>query len=484
MSRRISTRALALAALVAALAVGISQFDPPTPVTSIARATGWTDPSAAPKPPGAPVTGPDFSAIVERYSPAVVNVAVEGSGKPAPQEGPRPQGLTPGEPPRLGPPDHPPDQPVFGLGSGFIIASDGVILTSAHVVAEASTVTVRLSDQREFAARVVGLDRPSDVAVLKIDARDLPTVAIGDVSRLRVGAWVLAIGSPYGFDSTATAGIVSATTRSLPNQAYVPFIQTDVPVNPGNSGGPLFNAAGEVIGINSQIFTGTGGFQGLSFAVPIDVAMKVGKQLAAGTSIRRGWLGAAVQEVTQPLAEAFGLPGPGGALVSSVDKDGPAAKAGLQSGDVILKVDGASLARSADLPPRIADAAPGSQVTFDVWRQHQMHRIGVDIGELKADPPAAPKPPAKGPGKLGLLVRPLSPQEAKGLGESSGLLVQTVSGPAAQAGLQPGDIILAFNDEPVTSAEQLRSLADKGHHHVALLVRRDGAKLFLPLDLG
>ncbi len=485
MLKWIPTRGLAVAALAAALAAGISQFDPVLSVTPDARAAGWVDPpSASASTPTAPVAGPDFSGIVGRYGPAVVNVSVESNVRPTADDEPDQGAQTPEMPRRFGPPRQRGDRPMFGLGSGFIVDPDGVILTNAHVVAGASHVTVRLTDQREFTAKVVGIDRPTDVAVLKIEARNLPVVVIGDVRRVHVGEWVLAIGSPYGFDSTATAGIVSATARSLPHQAYVPFIQTDAPVNPGNSGGPLFNARGEVIGINSQIYTDTGGFQGLSFAVPIDVAMKIGKQLLAGNEIRRGWLGAGVQDVTQPLADAFGLPKPGGALVTNVDKDGPAAKGGLQVGDVILKIDGAPVSRFFDLPPKVADIAPGTRSTMEVWRRGETRQIAIVIGELKSTEAVASTTPAEGQGRLGLAVRPLSPLEAESIAESGGLLVEQVSGPAARAGVRPGDVVLAINGEPVTNADKLRTLAAQSRHHAALLIQRDGARLFVPLNLG
>jgi len=481
MPSKFQSRGLVTAALLAAFAGSIALFDPANTVAPVARATGWLD---APTTTPAPVAGPDFSGIVERYGPAVVNVAVEGNARSPADDEPSSQGVVPGTPHGSRSPTRPGDQPVFGLGSGFIVSADGVILTSAHVVAGASDITVRLSDQREFAAKLIGLDRPTDVAVLKIDAQDLPTVAIGDAHRIRVGSWVLAIGSPYGFDSTATAGIVSATTRALPHQAYVPFIQTDVPVNPGNSGGPLFNASGQVIGINSQIYSDTGGFQGLSFAIPIDVAIKVAKQLADGGSITRGWLGAGVQDLTQPLADAFGLSKPRGALISNVDKEGPAAAAGLQSGDVVLAVDGVAINRSFDLPPKVADMAPGTRTTFDIWRHGANKQLAVVVGELKVEAPAAPSKAAEGQGRLGLSVRPLLPQEAQAIDESGGLLVQAVSGPAARAGMLAGDVVLAINGEPVTTVAMLRALAEKSGNHAALLIRRDSAKLYLPLTLG
>jgi serine protease Do len=385
---------------------------------------------------------------------------------------------------RFGMPDRPDPRPSRALGSGFIVQSDGLILTNAHVVKNASSVTVKLSDQREFPAKVVGIDEATDIAVLKISARDLPTVTLGDAGHVRVGEWVVAIGSPFGFENTATAGIVSATARALPHQSYVPFIQTDAPVNPGNSGGPLFNARGEVIGINSQIYTGTGGYQGLSFAIPIDIAMKIEKQLVATGTVHRGWIGATIQDVTQPLAEAFGLPKPGGALVSNLEKDGPAAKAGLKVGDVILKVGGNDLQRSGDLPPRIADVAPGTRIDLEVWRHGDIKQLSLQVGEKAATPTSKTADAAKGQGRLGLSVRPLSPDEARTIDEKGGLVVESVTGPAERAGIERGDVVLAFNGEPVTSVEALRALIAKAHEHAALLIWRDNAKLFVPLDLG
>jgi serine protease Do len=352
-------------------------------------------------------------------------------------------------------------------------------------VRNARTVTVKLSDQREFPAKVVGLDRATDIAVLKIEASGLPTVTLGDASKVRVGEWVVAIGSPYGFENTVTAGIVSATARALPNQSYVPFIQTDASVNPGNSGGPLFNARGEVIGVNSQIYTDTGGYQGLSFAIPIDIAMKVQKQIVTSGTVHRGWIGATVQDVTQPLAEAFGLAKPGGALISGVEKDGPAAKAGLQSGDVVLKVGDQPVARSSDLPPRIADLAPGTRALLQVWRQGQAKEVAIVIGERSPQSAAGiGDRPATSPDRLGLALRSLSPDEARMINEAGGLVVEDVSGPAERAGIQPGDVVLAINGQRVSSIEELRALAARSRDHAALLIRRDDARLFVPLDLG
>jgi len=477
MSRKTLTRSVAAVALVTVLGGAFAGLAPKTLTSSAALAAGWDDQPAR---TAAPLAGPDFSSIVEKFGPAVVNVQVEGTAKATADD----DAPMPGMPRDFGRRFGRPDRPVRGLGSGFIVESDGLILTNAHVVQNARTVIVKLSDQREFPAKVVGLDRATDVAVLRIAAKGLPTVTIGDASRIRVGEWVLAIGSPYGFENTVTAGIVSATARGLPNQSYVPFIQTDVPVNPGNSGGPLFNSRGEVIGINSQIYSDTGGYQGLSFAIPIDVAMKIEKQLVATGAVHRGWIGATVQDVTQSLADAFGLPKPGGVLVSSVEKDSPAAKAGLQAGDVILKLDGDDLMRSGELPPRVADLKPGTKATLDVWRRGEATQISLAIGERHAD--AQPQTDSATPaqGRLGLAVRSLSPDEARSIDEKGGLLVESVSGPAARAGVQPGDVVLALNGEAVSSVDGLRALAAKAHNRAALLIRRDDAKIFVPLDLG
>ncbi len=481
--KNILTRGLAAVALVSVLGGAIVEFAPRTLTSSAALAAGLGDEPARAAAPATAIAGPDFSPIVERFGPAVVNIRVEGTARAASDDTPMFPGMPRDFARRFGP--ERPDRPMMGLGSGFIVASDGLILTNAHVVKNARTVTVKLSDQREFAAKVIGLDQATDVAVLKIDAKNLPTVTIGDADKVHVGEWVLAIGSPYGFENTVTAGIVSATARALPNQSYVPFIQTDVPVNPGNSGGPLFNTRGEVVGINSQIYSDTGGYQGLSFAIPISVAMKVQKQLVATGAVHRGWLGASVQDVTQALADAFGLAKPGGVLVSNVEQDSPAAKAGLQSGDVILKLNGSDVARSGDLPPRIADLAPGTRANLDIWRRGEARQLAVTIGERHADQQAqadSSTPAAKG--HLGLAVRPLSPQEARSIDEKGGLLVEDVSGPAARAGIQPGDVVLSFNGQPVTSVDALRGLAAKAQDHAALLIRRENAKIFVPLDLG
>jgi serine protease Do len=363
------------------------------------------------------------------------------------------------------------------------VSPDGVILTNAHVVDGATEVTVKLTDRREFRAKVLGSDKPSDVAVLKIDATGLPTVKLGNSSNEKVGEWVLAIGSPFGFENSVTAGIVSAKSRSLPDGTYIPFIQTDVAVNPGNSGGPLFNMKGEVIGINAQIFTHTGGYQGLSFAVPIDLAIKVKDQLQQFGKVSRGRLGVTIQEVNQQLADSFGLKRPGGALVASVEEDGPAAKAGIKAGDVILKFDGHAISSSSELPAQVADVKPGAKATLEISRNGASKEIEVKLGELKATNVASADPSNSEHGRLGLAVRPLNPDERKQVG-SNALVVEEASGPAARAGIQPGDLLLSVNGTPVQSVAQLRALVAKSGKTLALLIQRDDGKIFVPVDLG
>ena len=451
------------------------------------------------------VVAPDFALIAKRHGPAVVNISVSGvrraSNDDADDAAASPRGL-----PRLDPNDpmyeffkrfQAPngaapgqrDMPVRGQGSGFIVSADGLILTNAHVVRDAKEVIVKLTDRREFQAKVLGSDPRTDVAVLRIDAKNLPVLPMGRVQDLQVGEWVLAIGSPFGFENSVTAGVVSAKGRSLPDDSFVPFIQTDVAVNPGNSGGPLFNARGEVIGINSQIFSRTGGYQGLSFAIPIDIARKVMGQIVATGKASHARLGVAIQDVNQALADSFKLDKPEGALVSNVDPRGPAAKAGLKSGDVILGVDGQPIVGSGDLPAVIGQFTPGSQVKIDVWRQGQRENMEVTLGD--ADEKAVDL--AKGGegdgaaaqnGKLGLALRPLQPQEQRQSGLDAGMVVEDVTGPAAKAGVQAGDLLLAINGTPVKDINQVRSTVAKAGKSVALLIQRDGQRIFVPVRLG
>jgi serine protease Do len=456
-----------------------------------------TRPAAAPAEsgPSEPVMRllPDFTQLVEKYGPAVVNVEVLEKAQPPGQ------GLSPNDPfydffrrfgipaPGEGPRGNQP--PVRGAGSGFIVSPDGYILTNTHVVAEAETVTVRLTDRREFQAKVIGADERTDVAVIKISANNLPIVKLGDPSRIKPGQWVLAIGSPFGFENSVTAGIISATSRSLPSDNYVPFIQTDVAVNPGNSGGPLFNMAGEVIGINSQIFSRTGGFMGLSFAIPIDVARNIEEQLIKTGRVVRGRIGVTIQDLNAQLAESFGLDRPRGALVSSVEKDGPAAHAGIQPGDVILSVGGHAIEHYGELSGAIAAMKPGSDTTLALWRNGKQLNVSVAVAELHEQQQAAGRggrPQSGGgshPAVFGLTVRPLSPQEKQQAGTQGSLVVEDAAGPAAAAEVEPGDIILGVNGKRVHTVQELQEAAKTAGKSVALLIQREDAQIFVPLRL-
>lgn len=442
---------------------------------------------------------PDFGDLVEQVGPAVVNISIVHKQTPNSAEMPfandpfydflRRFGV-----PVPGMPGHNGNGARInrGIGSGFIVSADGYVLTNAHVVAGedngngtvATEVTVTLFDKREFKARVIGIDRRTDVAVIKIDARNLPAVKIGNADRSRVGEWVVAMGSPFGFDHSVTAGIISAKARRLPDENYVPFIQTDVAINPGNSGGPLFNLGGEVIGINSQIYSRSGGFMGISFAIPIDVAMKVKDQLISHGRVQRGRLGIAIQGLDKDLAQSFGLPDERGALVANVDGGGPADKAGLKPGDVVLSVDGQRIEDSGDLPRIIGDKRPGTQVRMQVWRDGRNRELLATLEELKAETAVAAATSGENiSARLGLGARALSPQEAGQLNLRGGLVVESSSGAAAQAGLQRGDIILALNNQPVSSVAQLRELLERAGKRFALLVQRGNSRLFMPVRL-
>jgi len=466
-----------------------------------------TQPSAAvaaqvaPAPAGTPsVTLPDFSSMVQKYGSAVVNIQVvtkvptsfNGQGDQGDDEGGGDNGQgnpfgpnSPFAPFFHGAPfQSPAPQPQRGEGSGFIIRPDGVIMTNAHVVNGASEVTVRMTDRREYTAKVIGVDTKSDIAIIKISAKDLPTVKVGDSRALKVGEWVLAIGAPFGFENSATAGIVSAKGRTL-DSGYVPFIQTDVPINPGNSGGPLFNMRGEVVGINSQIYSRSGGYMGVSFSIPIDVAMQVGQQLQTSGHVTRGKLGVVIQNVTQGLADSFGLPQPEGALVSSVEKGGPAEHAGVQAGDVILKLNGQPLKDSTELPVQIAAIAPGTSVDLELWRDHATRTVSVKLGAVEDKRTASNGSGAQNDGgKLGLAVRPLTEQEQHEGNVRGGLVVERASGPAAEAGIQPGDVVLAANGSPIKSTDDLRSAVEKSKGHIALLIQRGETQLFVPVRVG
>jgi serine protease Do len=375
--------------------------------------------------------------------------------------------------------------PVRALGSGFVLQEDGIILTNAHVVAYAQEVIVRLTDRREFKARILGSDRTTDIAVLKIEARNLPTIHMGNPSELKVGEWVLAIGSPYGFENTVTAGVVSATTRALPGENAFPFIQTDAAINPGNSGGPLFNARGQVVGINSQIFSGTGGSQGLAFAIPIDLARSIAGQIMRTGRAAHGSIGVSVQDVDQTLADAFKLARPRGALVNDVRPGGAAAAAGLRAGDVIVGLDGHEISRASDLAAILTMALPGQKLAFDIWRDAHASRVMATLGDADKIPAPAQATPVANASfdRLGLTMRPLRPGEFD-FAPGSGLLVEAASGQSKAAGMQPGDVVLAINGTPVTTLDQAQKVLAGYEHSLALLVVRDGERLFVPIRMG
>jgi serine protease Do len=485
MNVRLNSPRTLVAALAAAGVIGAVGAGAYTSASAVSAPTAATT-AAAPL-----VTMPDFSTITSRGGPAVVNISVTGTTKTS-MEGMA--GTDPDDPMfeffrrfggQFGPRIPQREVPVRGQGSGFIVNADGIILTNAHVVKDASEVTVKLTDRREFRAKVLGSDPKTDIAVLKIDAKNLPTLQLGSTKDLKVGEWVLAIGSPFGFENTVTAGVVSAKGRSLPDDSYVPFLQTDVAINPGNSGGPLLNTRGEVVGINSQIYSRSGGYQGVSFAIPIDVAIRVKDQIVATGKVIHARLGVAVQEVNQAFADSFKLDKPEGALVSSIEKGGPADQAGLRPGDVIRKVDGEPIVASGDLPALIGEKKPGTRITLDVWRQGDRHEISARLGDASEKTNAVAKNDARaGQGKLGLALRPLQPQEKREARVDAGLLVEDSGGPAALAGVQPGDVVLAINGTPAKTVEQVREVVAKADKSVALLIQRDGDRIFVPVRLG
>ena len=479
--------ALVAAAIATALAGGV--------YTAYAKSTPVQDAPAAPIVNQSKL--PDFTVLVDHYGKAVVNISMVKKAHKEKVDSP------------FG--NLPPDQaeilkrfgfPIFGgnggertvpeergTGSGFIISSDGLILTNAHVVNGADEITVRLTDDREFRGKVLGLDTQTDIAVVKINAKDLPYVRLGNSDNVKVGEWVAAIGSPFGLTNSVTAGIVSAKSRNLPDENLVPFIQTDVAINPGNSGGPLFNMNGEVIGINSQIFSTSGGSMGLSFAIPINIATQVKDQILKNGKVTRGRIGVMIQSLTPELAGGFGLPeDTKGALVSRTDKDSPAAKAGLQSGDIIVGVDGTHVKNYSDIPRQISFAKPGSTVKLTVIRNKKEITVPVTVGvadgktnTLKAGEESdTPKAEAKA-GKLGVSVRPLTAKEAKKAG-TSGLLVGNATGAAASAGIASGDVIVAVNGQPVKTVSDL-SKAIEGKKQIAILVQRGGDQIYVPVNL-
>jgi serine protease Do len=434
------------------------------------------------------ITAPNYRAIVARNQAAVVGITTAGPMKTS-----GPQGFNFGGPD--GDENNPLGQFFHGFpmprqhgmqhvqGSGFLISADGLVLTNAHVVDGAKEVTVKLSDHREYKAKVLGADRSSDIAVLKIDARDLPCVTLGDSDQLGVGDYVLAIGEPFGLEETATAGIVSAKGRSLPGDGYVPFIQTDAAVNPGNSGGPLFDANGSVVGINAQIYSNSGGFQGVSFAIPINLAVQVKDQIVKTGKVVHARLGVEVQALNQSLAESFKLKTPNGALVAKVTPDSAAEKAGIQVGDVILKFNGSPVLDAGQLSQRVGALTPGDKAALEIWRDGKTVSLTATIGsaaKMASNDDASGSAPAK----LGLALRPLSPEERRQSGVSGGLVVEDAQGRAAEAGIQPGDVVLSVDGTPVQSVAQLRQMVQEHGKQIALLIQRGDARLFVPVTLG
>ena len=451
----------------------------------------------------APATLPDFTSLVKKQGPAVVNVitsrtgpeARAGAGGPGGPGGP---GISPDDPffeffrrfmPEM-PEGAPPPGQGTGVGSGFIISKDGYILTNAHVVSGADEVTVRLADaKREFKAKVIGADERTDVALIKVDAKDLPVATLGSSKNLEAGQWVAAIGSPFGFENTVTAGIVSATQRALPAETYVPFIQTDVAVNPGNSGGPLLNLAGEVVGINSMIYSQTGGYMGVSFAIPIEVAMDISRQLRETGKVTRGRLGIGIQRLTKELAASFGIDEARGVVVTNVEPGSPAEKAGLQVGDVILSYNGDALKDANDLPRLVAQTKPGEQAKIGILRQGKERSVTAQVGEMPTAPAAQAAAGVTRPGaknRLGLTVRELEPAERKEAGAEFGVVVVDVAPGAARSGIRPGDVIVAVNQQRFKSIEEFNKLIagqEKGSQ-VALLVRRGEGAIYVPMQVG
>ena len=463
-------------------------------VQSAAAAPVAVNPAPAPVPMLGAGQVPNYRAIVKQSGPAVVGVTVEGMHKASAEEQSLPPGFEndpffkffrgmPGFQQRGR--GNNPQTPFRGQGSGFIISADGLILTNAHVVREAKEVTVKLSDRREFVAKVLGADPTTDIAVLRINAKDLPTVRLGDPRQLEVGDPVLAIGAPYGLEQSATQGIVSAKGRSLPGDSVVPFIQTDAAVNPGNSGGPLFDGSGAVVGINAQIYSQSGGFQGLSFSIPINVALKVKDQIVATGKATHARLGVTVQDLNQALAESFGLKRPDGALVANVAPGSAAASAGLKAGDVITEVNGEAVGRSGALSSLIGMASPGERIKLKVWRDHASRDVEAKLGGMsESDTQAADAEGATSGGQLGLALRALTREERKQAGIDQGMVVENVAGAAARAGIETGDVLLAINGKPVQSIEQVKSVLQGKPKSVALLVQRDGEKIFVPVNLG
>src|SRR5438477_1473602 len=446
------TYALAAAGIGAALATGYMKFDG----TPFADARAATTPPAVVAPTAASRL-PDFTVLAEKAGGSVVNISVTGKASAAgfdPNDEDNPLGeFFKRFGGKNGIPQMPRSVPSQGLGSGFIVSPDGYIITNAHVVDSASEVTVKLTDRREFTAKVIGADPRTDIALIKIDAKNLPALDMSAPPGVKQGEWVVAIGSPFGFENSISAGIVSGVHRALPGGQMTPFIQTDVAVNPGNSGGPLLNSAGQVVGVNSQIYSRSGGFMGLSFAIPADVAAKVADQLKTHGKVSHGRLGVGIQQLNQSPAQSFGLPDTNGALVGTVEKGSPAEKAGIKTGDVIRKIDGVAMVDSTDVTSRIGNTAPGSKINLELWRDGKPVNVTATIGTFDEDKVAKDDTSTQDKGKLGLALRPLTPEEKKQVGHD-GLVVENSSGPAERAGIQAGDLIVGVGTQKITTIDE------------------------------
>jgi serine protease Do len=492
MQLRTSTLVWSAAGLLAVgTATGLSA---PALLQSAAGPAAATAPIASNQTVAAPesipqMTAPNYRAIVARNQAAVVGITTAG-----------PMNTSSAQEFGFGNPNDDNDNPLsqffhgrpgprnhgmaHAQGSGFLISSDGLVLTNAHVVDGAKEVSVKLSDHREFKAKVLGADRSSDIAVLKIDGHDLPIVQLGNSDQLGVGDYVLAIGEPFGLEETATAGIVSAKGRSLPGDGYVPFIQTDAAVNPGNSGGPLFDANGAVVGINAQIYSNSGGYQGVSFAIPINLAVQIKDQIVKTGKVVHSRLGVEVQTLNQSLADSFKLKAPNGALVAKVAPDSAAAQAGLKVGDVILKYNGSPIFDAGQLSARVGVTAPGEKAALEVWRDGKTLSLTATIGNAAQLASEEGGSSASEPARLGLALRPLNPEERQQAGVPGGLVVEDAQGRAAEAGIQPGDVVLSVDGAPVHSVAQLREMVQKHDKQIALLIQRGEARLFVPVTLG
>ena len=487
--------ALAAAGIGAALATGYMKLDG----NAVAAANAAVStPAAVMAPAVAPTAAarlPDFTTLAEKSGASVVNISVTGKMRTAAatsddDDGDGDDNQDPfreffkrfggpnGQMPQM-----PRSMPSQGLGSGFIVSPDGYIVTNAHVVDGASEVTVKLTDRREFTAKVIGTDKRTDIALIKIDAKNLPALDLSAPPGVRQGEWVIAIGSPFGFENSVSAGVVSGVHRALPGGQMTPFIQTDVAVNPGNSGGPLLKAAGQVVGVNSQIYSRSGGYMGLSFAIPADVAMKVADQLRTTGKVSHGRLGVGIQPLNQSLAQSFGLPDTNGALIGTVEKGSPAEKAGLKSGDVIRKIDGVAMNDSTDVTSRIGNSAPGTKIAMEVWRDGKPVGVTATVGTFDDDKIAKADDEKVDKGKLGVAVRPLTPEEKKEVGHD-GLVVQNATGPAARAGIQAGDVIVGAGTAKIATVDELKKLVDGAGKSIALLIERGGRQIYVPVRLS